>query len=87
MSKSKATKRNQPLKTIQSQEDIETTIEIYSNVYRATSWISYENFVDIQCRSYVKHSGLYILAKIFGGWKPSTIFAKSSILDVWQGSE
>ena len=28
-----------------------------------------------------------LFAKIVNGWKPLTFFAKSSNLDVWQGSE
>ena len=32
-------------------------------------------------------SNMELLAKIVNGWKPFTVFAKSSILDVWLGSE
>ena len=32
-------------------------------------------------------SKMECLAKIVNGWKPSAIFAKRSILDIWQGSE
>ena len=28
-----------------------------------------------------------LFAKIVGSWKPSTIFAKNFILDVWEGSK
>ena len=32
-------------------------------------------------------SKMELLPKIVIGWKPLTIFAKSSVLDVWLGSE
>ena len=32
-------------------------------------------------------SKMVLLAKIFNCWKPLIIFAKRSILDVWDGSE
>ena len=31
-------------------------------------------------------SNMELFAKIANGWKPSTIFAKSSILDIWESS-
>ena len=34
-----------------------------------------------------KTSKMKLFAKIVNSWKPSTIFAKSSILDVWRGPE
>ena len=35
----------------------------------------------------VKHLKMEHFAKIINGFQPFTIFAKRSILDVWQGSE
>ena len=35
----------------------------------------------------VKHHKVEFLAKTIIGFSPSTIFAKTSILDVWQGSK
>ena len=40
--------------------------------------------------AYAEHSQaskMELLPKIVIGWKPLTIFAKSSVLDVWLGSE
>ena len=55
---------------------------IFGGLFYKNNLSSSEGYSEL-CRKYK----MELFAKLVKGWKPLTIFAKSFILDVWQGSE
>ena len=51
------------------------------------SKLDLKDYVEKTCSESCQTSKMALFAKLVDGWNPLTIFAKSSILDVWQGSE